>query len=333
MKIALYIALAFLSVDCYAQDGPKLHDPSEIVKIMEASKIGYEMQMLEEKKPCKDRSNNINLSSYYQKEKNGILSWAEYVFNADEQKLIMEGERCFRDKKNDSARYYYRKALELYPDCSTLYTYIGQTFDKESKITDANIYYERAIKKNYFDYMAHWFLADNLLDKGEYTRAVDEITMATILNRNNLRIKDSRKHIFATAGIVYKDWCFTPQLEIKKIEENHISVKSDASWMGYALENALWEYEPGYKESLDSNVTLKYREALAALLVTMSADKDENWKADPALVTLKRALKEKNIQEYLYYDIVLPEYPSAVFLFPAAYLSDIKNYVLNVRSK
>ena len=182
--------------------------------------------------------------------------------------------------------------------------------------------------------MAHWFLADNYVKTKEIKKAVDEIVIARIFNRNNPRIKKAYDRILSMAKRKTVDWYFNPQVKLDQITEEEVSITLKDTWTGYAIAKALWTYEPGYRESMGvaqgQYSLLEDKECLFALYATLDKKKKE-VKNDPQLKILIDAAENKHLQEYILYELVLPEYPHVAYQLPEAEILSIKDYILKYR--
>lgn len=110
----------------------------------------------------------------------------------------------------------------------------------------------------------------------------------------------------------------------------------DEKWSGYGMAKALWEFEPGYKESMgiknNKHSTIEDRECLVALLVALENSK-ANIDKDNQLRILKDAVNNKYLNEYIFYEIFLPENPVIAYQLPEETILRIKDYILNIRNK
>jgi tetratricopeptide (TPR) repeat protein len=167
-------------------------------------------------------------------------------------------------------------------------TYVGQMYGTMKNLDKALEWYKKTIEVNYIDYLAHWLLADIYKMQGKIDSAVNEVTIAMILNRNNPRLKEFQLEIYKLAKVNQADWCFAPQVEISKVNDQ-VKVAFDANWIGYAMAKALWKYEPGYKQSMgvqDSIYSsLEDKECLLVLMAGLINAKT-NLKKYPELSTL-----------------------------------------------
>src|SRR5690606_11239010 len=82
---------------------------------------------------------------------------------------------------------------------------------------------------------------------GNYSRASDEIVLASILNRNNPNIRKAKLRILPKAGYRAPQWCYEPQVLIMRKDDTHITMRAADNWLGYAIAKAVWKFEPGYR--------------------------------------------------------------------------------------
>lgn len=329
-KLTFVLILVCLSFAAFSQG---LHSPAEIMKIMENSSVMYELDMLTNSIPCPDRSDLLNSNDVYRVTTDSTILTYDYNLKSEASPYFEKAETFFTQRNLDSTMYYYEKVLEIDPSYYKVMTYIGQIYGTIKNFDLSKIWYKKSIESNYIDYMAHWFLADIYKMQGEIDSAVNEVTIAMILNRNNPRIKIAQSDIYKLAKKKSDDWCFTPQVEIAK-ENNSVKIKFNENWIGYGMAKALWLYEPGYKQSMgvEENLysSLEDRECLLNLMAGLINAKT-NIKKYPELTTLKRAIENDYLNEYIFYEILLPDRPFVAYQLSNDFISRIKDYVLNIR--
>lgn len=313
----------------------KIHSPQEIVDILEKSPVDYELHMLEEEMPAPDRSENVVLHNYYRVERDGELLTFSYEISPEGASYLEAAEKFFGEKNYAEARALYEKVLESDPGFHKARTYIGQTWGIEGDFKKAIKWYEGAIELNYIDYMAHWFLADALLKAKKIDKAVDEITIAYILNRNNPRIRASLDKIYGEKGLSREDWHFNPQVDMEPTSDTSVAIYFHPDWLGYALVKALWRFEPGYRQSMgfDKDEFFSLLEEREALAAQMSATDEEKIKSYPELEALRDAATLDLVEEFILFEILLPQYPQVANQFPEEMIGSIADYVLRVRGK
>lgn len=330
LKSILFLLLIGLTTT-YAQ---KIHSPFEIIQIMTDSKVKYGVNALKEPIECPDYSEKLNYHDTYRVETETHVYSYKYEINEKAKPLLEKAEECFTARDMTGALEYYHKTLEADPTQHYVMTYIGQIYDKYRDYEQSIDWYKKAIEANYADYMAHWFLADAYFAINDYDKAVDEIVIARIMNRNNPRIKTSMDLILKKAKKSTVDWYFNPQIRLGRDADNDVMVEMGDNWTMYAMAKALWNYEPGYKESMgvkpDSYTMLEEQECLIAQLIGMENAKTK-VKKDPQLNILKKVAKAKMLDEYILYEIFLPRSPSVVHQLSKPTILSIKDYVLNVR--
>lgn len=331
-KYPLLIVLLLIGSHLFAQ---QIHSPAEILKIMSDSKLSYEIKALDKTIECPDYSKKLNYHDNYRVTTDSGLY--TYTFKPNETaKPYFDRAESFFQTNTDSALYYYGLCLKADSSLYNVMTYTGQMYEHKKDFANAIKWYKMAISKNYIDYMAHWFLADAYLKMGDSKKAADEIAIAQILNRNNQGIKKSAISIFKQSYMGTSDWYFNPQMELEKISENQVSVMINEKWIGYAMNKALWLFEPGYSQSMGVEQgkysTLEDRECLVSLLVSLENSKTD-IEDDRQLVILKEAAEKKFLEEFILYEIVLPKNPFVAYQLPEETIANIKDYILTVRNK
>lgn len=312
----------------------KIHSSAEIFEIMEKSPITYELNKLEDEILPPDRTENLNYNHFYRVVEDGQIFTFSYQVDSIVQEHLTKAEKFFGDRMFSEARDKYIEALESDSTFYLAMTYIGQMCGIDGDFDQAIDWYKKAISLNFIDYMAHWFLADAYKEQGKMDEALDEITLAMILNRNNPRIKASFNEIYRRKKLEQSDWTFTPQMQMDSIGKNKVSVSFDANWLGYALVKALWRYEPGYQESMGveagSFSTIEEKEGFVSLMTGFDR---KTLKRHPEFRALKASLDKEMIDEFIFYEIVLPEHPFVAYQLSEEFINHIKNYVITIRGK
>jgi tetratricopeptide (TPR) repeat protein len=255
--------------------------------------------------------------------------------NRELQDAVTKAEDAFHDNKYEEARQWYLRSLTIDSTYYTVMTYIGQTYGIERNWDKAIEWYNKVISLNYIDYMAHWFLADAYQATGRPEEAKKEIITAHILNRNNPRIRTALISILKANHLKLDDWTFNPQYSVSKDANNKIQVKYGDGWLPFALTKAVWAFEPGYRESMgyENENTFRELEEKEALIGMLLSD-DPKTKNLPETIALEKATKDtKNnlLQEYIFYEILLPEHPAVAFQLPDNFIEAISTYLLKVR--
>lgn len=332
MRTFALFTLMILSLSISAQE---LHTPAEMMKIMEDSKLSYSLMTLTEKKSCPDRSDNVLNHNYYRVMEDSVMVTRSFSLKPDAEPWYEKAEAHFAAKAFDSARFCYEKVLEVDPAFTKAMTYVAQMYGILGNLDQSAEWYRRAIQANYIDYLAHWMIADIYTMQDRIPEAVDEITIASVLNRNNPRLRKKQFEIYEKAKLSGEDWCFNPQMELSW-DEDKITIGFDEAWIGYALPKAVWAFEPGYRKSMgegDSEFSmLEERECLYNLLIAMDNAKIKT-KNYPDLAMLKKTVDAGFFSEYILYEILLPQYPMTANQLPEEVILGIKDYVIRLRQK
>ncbi|MCK9181457.1 MAG: tetratricopeptide repeat protein [Fibrobacteraceae bacterium] len=298
----------------------------EIMDLLKDSKIIYDVESLNRKIPVPDRSAKINTPNIYRVKQNGRFSLKAFEISNDARIAYNRGEDFFNLKQYSSARDMYKRALLLDPNYFEMMAYIAQTYGIEQNFDLAEDWYKKAIHANYIDFFAHWMLADIYMLKGQKKEALDEITIAKILNRNNPRLEQKFESVYAANGLDSTDWTFNPQVKVTQTIPDHVKVEADSVWMIYGLVKAAWMYEPGYRESelkKSSRPDLEVWECISGLSIGL----DKGWKI-PVIQKLQKALNLNMLSEFIFYEIDLLEDPTLSLYLEKEEIEKLKNYVI-----
>ncbi len=223
-----------------------IHQPEEILEIMKKSKLVYHMESLKGHVSPIYSTEVLEDQLYIENTKKGG-EFKRYILSKKAKEVMEAAEVNFRRGKYADAIRQYLIVKDLEPKYGHIDTLIGDAYFKQEDYKNAENYFRQAIETNYINYQAHWFLADTLWHRGEKEAAVDEMTLAHILNINHPIIKDGLKHYRERVNRPWKEWVFDPKYILSE-EKDGVRIKANAAWRGYAMVKAIWKYEPGYAE-------------------------------------------------------------------------------------
>jgi hypothetical protein len=334
MKFIQFVFLIFLLVFSVCLKAQKINSPAEIIEILNRSSLTYELKSLD-KSLIKTRDiSKVNYNQFYKlRFKDDSYDIVKYQFTDEIKELLKQADAFFKESDFENARKKYFQILETDKTFYQVYPYIGQTYALEKNHQEAILWYEEGMNINNIDYLNYWFLAESYVDLGEKNLALRNIIKALILNRNNPRILNSFSSILRLNNLKFDDWMFNPQYELFKKDEKTILVSFDNDWLGYALAKAIWQYEPNYKsERIKQNqmiVLMEEKEALLGVLVPIYEKKPENL--DASLQMLLKAVNNKKLDEYIFFEIILPETPEMAYHLEPSFIDKITDYVINFR--
>ena len=293
---------------------------------MEKSELQYSLKALENEIPVPDRSDMVAKSNH--------------KFTEELQGILDEAETLLRMSDTKNARSLYQRIIEKDTSAYCILDYIGDTYFDEKNFEEAKRYYQLAISKDYTDYLAHWSLADVLCHLNDKKTALREISIAKVLNRNNQLLHSKFLEIYSLNKVEYVDWTFNPQCRLS-LEHNQqknidvVTVEFGKYWLGYALNKAVWTYEPGH---VDENVQNDFekiweqeRECVISLLIANYDSKEMKTNID--LKVLSAAFDKGYFDSYVMYEALLPDYPMIAGLLTEEAINAIADYLIKVRSK
>lgn len=317
------------SIFLNAQD---LSSTAEIIRIMEDSDILYNFEVVDLEITALPGSDQLIYHQYYRKTgPDGSFSTMQYnPLPTELQALMDQAEKHFSNNEIAQAQEFYKEILTLDSTYYKAQTYLGQTYGIQGDFKTAISLYRQVIQKNYIDYMAHWFLADAFLRTGEPEKALSEIITAHILNRNNPRILNSLNVILQENKKKLKDWKFIPQFEIDSVEGTGVRIRAEEEWLGWAMTEAVWRYEPGFSADRKNDIMTKTKQCIIGYI----SNKDKkDFKKNEGLAAFQAAADKGLIDAFILYEFVLPQYPLVGAQLTEALLEEIAQYLLTIRTE
>ena len=324
MLLCVFVTLPFAEVE---------NPLKKAMDIIKDSKTAYSLKFLEKPIPVPDRSKMINIQVYREKTADGYVL-KSFEPKGEAKKLFDKAESYFGLHQYAKARDAYTLALQEDPKLYSAITYIGQTYGIEENWDKAELWYKKAIEANYVDFLAHWLLADVYKIKGQKEKALDEISIAKVLNRNNPRLEALRKEIYGLNGLNIKNWTFNPQVRMSRDSvTGNVNIVADSIWSYYAFVQAAWFYEPVYKAKAKkySMPQAMYRECLMGFLPFIG-DKALVDSVD-VLKRLVKVIEADKLDEFVFYDMLLLDYPTASFQLDKKQIEGLKDYLIWANQK
>lgn len=331
--LAVSVSLLFSLSGARAQD---LYYPAKILEIMDQSKLSYQVQLDPNFQVEPPELGDNNGPDLYQEQTDAGPSIGRYGLDSSMAPVFQEAEAAFAGGRLEDARRLYQRILDSDPEFATLMTYIGQTYETEKNYPEAMKWFRKAIAVNFHDYMAHWFLADDLYRTKEYDEAATEITTAWVLNRNHKTIRERLEMIYKAAGLKYDGFDFIPNYRLTKAKDL-VEIRFTEDWMMYAFCKALWQFEPGYHKELgggrsDFDID-EEKECLTNLLIANSRANKGKKSKNPAINALERAVEAKHTLAFIFVEIWLPQQPIIIYTQSKEGVMDMVNYVLEIRGR
>lgn len=302
----------------------QIHEPSEILKILESSPISYQVNFDEEIEPKEENPEQI-LPGYFVSRDEESPRFGQYELSEEVREIYTQAELHFSQKRYDSAITLYRQVLQLMPEFSQGLTMIGDAYFNMEQYDSAQFYLRKAIDLNFIDYQAHWFLSSTEFHLGNKEAGLRELTIAHLLNPGHELLKTSLIASRKKYGSPWKEWSFAPRYELADESIEEVSVRCASGWMMFALTHALWEFEENYgtdigiedRESLEAEV-IRQKEAVLMFIFEYLARKEADTSDEEATEEAKRNTGEANdmakrlvkildggmIEAFIFYEII-----------------------------
>lgn len=311
---------------------------NEILKIIENSILEYRFVKLEKTLPISNLTENLNSNDYYISDDKQIFI---YAISEQTHLFYTIGQKYFNQKQFDSAANYFYRAYENQNTFYKAHTDYAITLFNLKKYDEAHKILEQVISKNFIDYKAHWYLGKILFKQNRIDYAINSFALAHILNRNHPEIKKELLICLKKRKYKFKDWFFHPQFEIEKIRFDRVKITTHPDWVPSAMVAALWENEPDFAQYwnnpsnfiFDINIMKFYEMFFNQLAFIYNKDIYNNRKKYPAFYYMKKAFQDRKVEEFIYYEMILPYHPHVSLALSEKFIQRIKLYLLDLRFK
>jgi len=298
----------------------KLHTGDEILKIMEESELNYTIATLDSSVVLEDSLIVLDGFNYLEKDENG---YALHTYQPSDSTMAVfnTAEDYFSSKNYEKALEYYERAYELEPSFAYSLTMIGDTYYTLGKYESAKDNFLKAIKQNPLDFRANWFLADTYAKLGEDRKANEFSIRAHLMNRNHLHARNAMIIYGNSTGKIWSEWDFVPRYRLSA-QDKKVMVEVGGDWFGYAMVKAVWRYEPGYAQMMDTAGSSDKFNVLCEREAVIATMANEDYRD-----IIEKVVKAGYIDEFIYYEIFSREQPLFLLLLPEEALQRIIEYI------
>ncbi len=300
----------------------ELHTPDQVLKIMEKSSLAYEIGVDNALRPPALEDPRVLSNRLFLRQDGENLDLVALSLSKEAGEILEAGEDAYNKKDYDLALERYDKVLEMEPGFVHALTLIGDVHYARGEYEQARDFFQKAIDRNFADYDAHWFLADTLWRLGDKGQAIEQITIAHLLNVNHETLRKALLQLRDQIGRPWRDWDYAPRFSLGR-DGKKVKVTAHEDWLGYAIVKAVWAYEPGYAEGMagpdySKNVITmeEEKEALLAVLNTPKAPQQ-----------LARIVDDGFVNEFLYYEVLARRTPATIVLLPRELFMRLVQYV------
>lgn len=292
-----------------------------IFNIMETSMRTYEPEIVDSVEGIKRDYPRLNDQLYLYTASDSSIQLLQYELSEEALKCYKLAEEEYNKHNYDKAVYYYRELLKADPAYNKAYTMIGDMYYMKKDYDSARYYFTTSIEKNYADYTAHWFLADAYYASGQPEKALEEITIAHLLNRNHESILNGLKRYRKANYSEWKNWNLDPECRTYQEGENYI-IETTEDWLGYAAAEAVWKFEPGFAEEITGEPfeegDIRYEKEAGCIAANIGS-------ANMRIVG--QILEDGYFEEMIWYERLSKMAPSSLLLAPRPFFMRIVEYV------
>ncbi|MBX3042917.1 MAG: tetratricopeptide repeat protein [Candidatus Kapabacteria bacterium] len=333
MKRYLIIFFLLLGISKLYSQGA-VNSPAVIFQFIEKSPIMYQFSELKDTILPPDRSKNV-LENKYRRIVDGdeifVIEYDDEIFSNE---LYILGMSLLNSGNYDDAASKFKLLYENFPDFYKALTLQGLCLLKKGNADDALDLLRDAISENFIDFEAHLLLADLYDEMGLIDVAIRHVLFANIINRNNPEINNKRLEIFKKKGFSNVEWFFVPQIKYKA-SKSDVEMIVKEQYTGYAMAESLWKFDDEYRKTKsdpDAEINLnRTYECISTHAAAVS--RFPMYFDTPEGKCFKAALENKMVSEFVYFEIILPDYPAEALKLSETRIHKIANYIINARGE
>ncbi len=322
----------------------QLHGPLQIVDIMKKSTINYEVDTLLhpiQNPTYKLGGQRMNKYVKFEDADEILLEVPNPNYNGKLEKLVSRATAEIEKGKENKARKCLLQAQDIRPSDPRVTNGLAKVYFNQKDYESALYWYERTLEFNAIDTDALVGSANCNSSLNEQEKAVKNITLAHLYNRNDTEIIKVLEGIYQKFGIKYLKKDFVPQYIVTPKKANTVKIRYGHSvWMAYAAVKAVWQNEPKFAEiqarlSEQAPDIIQEKEALLNALITYEKLDDPNKnKKFPFMNILSGLTGHPNmIDIFIHYEINSRKDNQALMLMTEEELQKFVEYLTVHRAK
>ncbi|HOD66979.1 MAG TPA: tetratricopeptide repeat protein [candidate division Zixibacteria bacterium] len=307
---------------------------ADLYKIIEQSDLVYVLEHLDSVQVDSiDKARRLNSNMLYLYVDSSSRSLVRHEIDDSLGVIFAIAEGAYEAGDFEAALAAYSEALLLRPSFDPAMVYAGDAYFGMNELDSARAWYQRAVDANFINYQAHWFLGHMMWLQGDSARAIEELTIAHLLNVNHMEIKKVLKSYREDAGGTWRGPDISLHYALTR-DTSGVRVRFEAESVAYALVRAVWKYEPGYAESRQGedwrgSLMQEIAEAAVTWLDFMAGLDDTLAPAWwPQVEELAQEADDSGqVEHFIWYAFIAPELPAAMMLMPREQFDAIREFV------
>lgn len=318
----------FVTCQLFAQ---QLNTPKEFAEIMKYSPIKY---FADSNAVIKKRDLIVLENPPFSATVSGISDSRKIA------KLIKKGNKYFEKEKYEKALKFYLKVLNIDKNNIWVLRKIGAFYNRDKKYEFAIDFFNNLLINNKLDFEIYQELATAYAAISDTSAALEAITVAHILNRNDTLIENKMIKMYEDFGYEFKKkGNFIFNYELKEIGKDSVKINTKmALWNSYANCKAVWKYDDRYRKAKANDFPknldfVQEKECLLnfLMLYEMASEADrKTLQSEYDLLT--KAIDTKQLNAFIQYEIWAVDNPILMHQISFSDFENVMKYVQTVRS-
>lgn len=319
----------------------KYHSPAEFYEIMNKSTVTYNLRIVDELTPFVLNENSMesySINPYHRIKYESVNKYSIIIDIPTEKIASLFSLADLESEKGNyqACQKIYLQALSLDSTYFKTWTYLGDVYYTLGEYETAEKCVLKSIELNDVGYQEYFILADIYNKTGRNEDAINAISYAYMLNKNNPTLQKALYGLLNRNGLKLRQKRLQFPFQIKKtgVSECEIQIRKEDGnrWIPMANCLACWEMEPSFRSQLqkENNWSAKvnmYKECLFNQGVTMETMKQKGIKLSQNEELLRDALFNMYINAIVYWEILAGELPQSILYLPKSERDHIVEYI------
>lgn len=213
---------------------------------------------------------------------------------------------------------------------------LGHYFYQIGDETEGRLWYEASIDAKPDVWDSYFILAKIFREQGDHQRALRYSMIAWIFNRNSIELQTFNMELLELVGNPKSVWKFSSKAQAA-LQQNILTLQGDENWYSYETCRALWKVNYPKNTELKEIEPTQFllaedKECLLNLLVSMNQANESPQGEDAYMLeTLQYSLEQKYIDQFILFEIWLPQIPSLASRLTNKDIKTMMEYILFIR--
>lgn len=315
------------------------HTPKDYMEMIKKSDVTYTIDKDKNLKPTDLAADKTSVRLfpfvYLEKNKDGTAELRVQEPQGESSRLLDEAMK-------NSDKGEYAKAIELgkqavraKPPYPKAWTYLGLVYHLSGDNVEAEKAFKKAIQLNDVDYQAYAGLAETYSAMGKNKEALDQITQAYVLAKDNPHVLQSLQGILKKNNLKVREGRLSVPFAVRKVNDEKCDIvyrdTDSLRWMPMANCLAVWQMEPQLNKRIASGnlseIMRMYGDCVLNQMIIASAKAKDGKALSDKERWLEKVMDSGDLNWLILWELTLSHDPAATALQPKKDRDAIARYI------